>query len=170
MNERISAGIDIGGTKANIGLVKENGIVINSEHIPVQRNLSPEQFIAEICDNLDKLIQANGLKLEEIESIGVGVPGTADITTGYVEYCPNLRWEDVPAGALFKKYLGREVIVSQDARLAAWAEYLFGAGRKYKSFICVTLGTGIGAGIILDGRIFHGSMNTAGEIGHFIFE
>ena len=87
-----------------------------------------------------------------------------------MEYCPNLGWEDVPAGAIFEKYLGAEVRISQDSRLAAWAEYLLGAGRNYSSSICVTVGTGIGSGIIIDGKIYHGAMNTAGEIGHSVFE
>ena len=86
------------------------------------------------------------------------MPGTADTKTGLVEYCPNLGWEDVPAGALFKKYLGADVWIAQDSRLAAWAEYLLGAGRNYYSFICVAIGTGIGGGIIIDGKIFHGAM------------
>jgi glucokinase len=98
------------------------------------------------------------------------VPGTADYKTGLVEYCPNLGWEDVPAGEIFKKNLGVDVSISQDSRLAAWAEYLLGAGRGFNSIICVTVGTGIGCGIVLDGKIFHGSMNTAGELGHSVFE
>jgi glucokinase len=132
--------------------------------------MDPEQSIANISNEVIRLIESNGFSLEDISFIGVGVPGTADIKTGIVEYCPNLGWEDVPAGAIFKKYLGREVVVSQDSRLAAWAEYLLGAGRNYQSMVCLTLGTGIGGGIILDGKIFHGSMNTAGEIGHTVFE
>ncbi len=170
MSEKINLGIDIGGTKANIGLVTEDGVIIDSLRIPVQCNLSPEQTIIDICTNTKNLIKSTGLDLDVISFIGVGVPGTADIMTGNVEYCPNLHWEDVPAGAIFKKYLGRDVLVSQDSHLAAWAEFLFGAGRNYKSIVCITLGTGIGGGIILDGKIFHGGMNTAGEIGHTIFE
>ena len=98
------------------------------------------------------------------------MPGTADTKTGLVEYCPNLGWEDVPAGAIFKHYLGADVMIAQDSRLAAWAEYLLGAGRNYHSFICVAIGTGIGSGIIIDGKIFHGALNTAGEIGHSVFQ
>ena len=78
------------------------------------------------------MIEANGLKKDDIAFYGVGVPGTADSKTGLVEYCPNLGWEDVPAGAIFKKYLGAEVLIAQDSRLAAWAEYLLGAGRNYQ--------------------------------------
>jgi glucokinase len=170
MSETINVGIDIGATKVNIGLVTSSGKIINSVRIPVQRNLSAEHFIEKLCQDVERLIESNGLKKEDIAFYGVGVPGTADYKTGLVEYCPNLGWEDVPVGAIFKKHLGVDVTISQDSRLAAWAEYLLGAGRNFNSIICVAIGTGIGGGIIIDGKIFHGAMNTAGEIGHSVFE
>jgi glucokinase len=170
MDEVFSVGIDIGGTKTNIGLVNAGGRVIDCKRVPVDRNLNAEQLISFICDETHSLLDTNGFDKEATSFYGIGVPGTADTETGLVEYCPNLGWEDVPAGHIFKKYLGAEVRVAQDSRLAAWAEYLLGAGQKYQSMICITLGTGIGAGIILDGRLFHGAMNTAGELGHTVFE
>jgi glucokinase len=170
MSEIISIGIDIGASKTNIGLVTGSGKIIASRRIPVSSGLSPEAFIAQICSEVEALIESNGLGKPDISFFGVGVPGTADIQTGYVEYCPNLAWEDVPAGEIFQRYLGHEVTVSQDSRLAAWAEYLLGAGQKYRSILCVAVGTGIGGGIIIDGKIFHGAMNTAGEVGHTVFE
>ncbi len=170
MSETISIGIDIGATKANIGLVTSAGKIVGSVRIPVPCNSSAEDFIEKLCQEVERLIESSGLKRKDCTFYGVGVPGTADYKTGLVEYCPNLGWEDVPAGAIFKKRLGLEVRISQDSRLAAWAEYLLGAGRNYSSIICVTLGTGIGSGIIIDGKIFHGAMNTAGELGHCVFE
>jgi glucokinase len=170
VSETISVGIDIGGTKANIGLVTSSGRVIDSVRIAVQSQLSPESFIQTLCLGVERLIEKNGLQKDEIAFYGVGVPGTADYKTGLVEYCPNLGWEDVPAGEIFKKFLGADVVVSQDSRLAAWAEYLLGAGRNFRSSLCLTLGTGIGGGIIVDGKIFHGAMNTAGEVGHSVFQ
>jgi len=136
----------------------------------VQRELSAEDFIEQLCEDVKRLLVANGLKNNDCTFYGVGVPGTANTKTGLIEYCPNLGWEDVPAGTIFKKCLGADVMVAQDSRLAAWAEYLLGAGRNYHSFICVAIGTGIGGGLISDGKIFHGALNTAGEIGHSIFE
>lgn len=170
MSETISVGIDIGATKANIGLVTSSGKVIDSVRVPVQRDLSAEGFIEMLSRDVDRLIESNDLRKEDCTFCGVGVPGTADYKTGLVEYCPNLGWEDVPAGVIFEKHLEAEVRISQDSRLAAWAEYLLGAGRNYNSSICVTVGTGIGSGIILDGKIYHGAMNTAGEMGHSVFE
>jgi glucokinase len=170
MSETLSVGIDIGATKANIGLVTPAGKIIDSVRVPVPSNSSVENFIERLCEDVARLLAANDLKKDDCTFYGVGVPGTADTKTGLVEYCPNLGWEDVPAGAIFKNYLGVEVKVSQDSRLAAWAEYLLGAGRNYNSSICVAIGTGIGGGIIIDGKIFHGALNTAGEIGHSVFE
>jgi glucokinase len=170
MSETISMGIDIGATKANIGLVTSSGRIIDSIRVSMQRSLSAESLIEKVCRDVERLIESNELKKEDISFYGVGVPGTADYKTGLVEYCPNLGWEDVPAGEIFKKNLGVDVTISQDSRLAAWAEYLLGAGRNFNSIICVTVGTGIGAGIIVDGKIFHGAMNTAGEVGHSVFE
>ena len=170
MSETISVGIDIGATKANIGLVTSAGHIIASIRIPVQRDASAECFIEKLCQAVERLIEASGLTKDDCAFYGAGVPGTADYKTGLVEYCPNLGWEDVPASAIFKKYLGVDVVISQDSRLAAWAEYLLGAGRNYRSSICVAIGTGIGGGIIVDGKIFHGALNTAGEIGHSVFE
>ena len=170
MDEAISVGIDIGATKANLGLVTASGKIVDSVRVPVQREVSAEHFIETVCQAVVQLMTANSLIPADIVFYGVGVPGTADTRTGLVEYCPNLGWEDVPAGAIFKRYLGAEVIVAQDSRLAAWAEYLFGAGRNYQSFICVAIGTGIGSGVIIDGKIFNGALNTAGEIGHSVFQ
>lgn len=170
MDEMISVGIDIGGTKVNIGLVTENGKVIDTIRVPVQTQLGAPKFIEKLCGEIDRLLEQNHLTKEQIYFFGAGVPGTADIHTGYVEYCPNLHWEDVPAGEIFKENLGAKVVISQDSRCAAWAEYLLGAGKKYSSIFCVAVGTGIGGGIILDGKIFHGGMNTAGEIGHSVFQ
>jgi glucokinase len=170
MDHLLSIGIDIGGTKTNIGLVNEQGKILDRVRIPVDRQLGAEAFIERIGQELEQFITRSGVQKKDIHFWGAGVPGTADIKSGHVAYCPNLGWEDVPAGTLFKKHLGVDVVISQDSRLAAWAEYLLGAGRPYRSFICVTLGTGIGGRIILDGRLFHGGLNTAGEIGHTVFE
>jgi glucokinase len=150
--------------------VTASGKIIDSVHLPVQHEVSAEHFIETVCRAVTRLIDANQLTPADIAFYGVGVPGTADARTGFVEYCPNLGWEDVPAGAIFHHHLGTEVQVAQDSRLAAWAEYLLGAGRNYHSFICVAIGTGIGSGIIIDGKIFNGALNTAGEIGHSVFQ
>ncbi|MDF2927012.1 MAG: hypothetical protein K0R57_5926 [Paenibacillaceae bacterium] len=98
--------------------------------------------------------------------MGAGVPGTASTATGIIDYCPNLDWSDEPAGSYFAEFLGREVKLIQDSRAAAAAEMLYGAGREFSDILCVTIGTGIGSGIISQRKLLNGGMNTAGELGH----
>ena len=166
MGMRKNVGIDIGGTKVNIGIVDDEGRIIDNLRIPTDGGIEPEFFIKEIVRSMHSLLDKNRLSIEDIAFIGAGVPGTVDIQTGVVSYCPNLSWFDVPAGKYFEKYLGRTVMISQDSRNAALAELLFGAGIGYNNLLCIAIGTGIGSGIIINKKIFHGGMNTAGEIGH----
>lgn len=166
MAGKYNVGIDIGGTKVNIGIVEENGNVLGKWKIPVSRVKSYGAVVNEICDALHQLLITYRLELDDIAFIGVGVPGTVDVKTGFVTYCPNLFWYDVPIGDMFEANLGRKVKVMQDSRNAALAETLLGAGRKYNNTLCVSIGTGVGCGVIVNGKIFNGGMNTAGEIGH----
>ncbi len=170
MAKRWNIGIDIGGTKTNIGIVSESGRILDKVKIPTGGADRPEQFFDEIYRQTALLLKRNSLNLDMVSFLGCGVPGTVDSRTGMVEYCPNLFWEDVPAGELLGRRFGRQVILEQDVRLAALAEYCFGAGMGYAGILCVAVGTGIGSGILLEGKIYHGYMNTAGEIGHSIFE
>jgi glucokinase len=163
-----SIGIDIGGTKVNIGIVDSVGRVVAKCRVPTEKSQDAGDFIGIISGGVRRLLEENRFDLEEISFLGAGVPGTVDSATGHVHYCPNLRWNNVPAGSYFRKSLGRDVTMVQDCRAAALAELLYGAGRGCSDLLCVTLGTGIGGGLIIDGKIFHGSMNTAGEIGHTV--
>ena len=163
-----SVGIDIGGTKVNIGIVDSRGEIVAKRRIPTGKNLDVKSCIRNISEEVNRLLGENGLALKEIGFLGAGVPGTVDTETGHVVYCPNLSWKDVPAGSYFKEMLGCDVRMIQDCRAAAFSELLYGAGRGYSDILCVTLGTGIGGGVIINRKIFHGSMNTAGEIGHVI--
>ncbi len=169
METSLSTGIDIGGTKVSLALVDVKGRIYDSRRLDVQPVETPDSLIARISQAIKELWERNDLSVNKIKSIGVGVPGTVDPENGLVEYCPNLGWEDIPAGVIFHNTLGREVVISQDSRAAAWAEYLLGAGRGTRSMACVTIGTGIGCGIVMNGKIFNGAMNTAGELGHTIY-
>lgn len=166
MIDKYNLGIDIGGTKVNIGIVMDDGRVVDKIKVPASRTIAYGRFVEEICEASEELLEHNHLALEEIHFIGIGVPGTVDVRTGFVSYCPNLYWYDVPIGDMFKQRLGREVKVMQDSRNAALAETLLGAGRNFRNTMCVSVGTGVGCGIIIDGKIFNGGMNTAGELGH----
>ena len=166
MADKYSIGFDIGGTKVNIGIVRENGEVFDKVRIPSTGAKQAEGFVVEICTAAKELLAKNQLNLNDIYFIGVGVPGTVDAKTGIVTYCPNLYWYDLPIGDLFQDAFGRKVVIMQDSRNAALAETLFGAGREFRNTLCISIGTGVGCGIIIDRKIFYGGMNTAGEIGH----
>ncbi|MGI6699282.1 MAG: ROK family protein [Christensenellales bacterium] len=161
----MNIGIDIGGTKTSIGLVDQTGAII-LEHVHPTCAEKPADFVEMIVDWTKELCQTAHVNFNEVQSVGAGVPGTVDFATGHVVFCPNIGWFDVPMGKLLASAFGRPVLVSQDSRNAALGELLFGAGKGYSDFMCITIGTGIGCGIVIGGRVFHGGMNTAGELGH----
>lgn len=159
-------GIDIGGTKTNIGIVQEDGSVLAQRKLPSDTRDGINAFVDEIEKEISILLLKNKIKFEEITDIGIGIPGTVDTENGIVEFSSNLFGTNVELGSVFEKILGRKVTLIQDSWAAAWGEKLFGAGKHFENFCCVTLGTGIGCGVIADGKIFRGTMNSAGEIGH----
>ena len=163
---KLNVGIDIGGTKINLGIVDEQGKITDSCRIPTNAKQEPELTVQEIVKTLKKILKKNGLTLQDITFIGAGVPGTVNTSTGLVSYCPNLSWFDIPIGDLFERYMGRKVVVEQDSRNAALAEKLFGAGKGCDNILCVAVGTGIGGGIIIDGKPLVGAHGAGGEIGH----
>lgn len=165
---KVNIGIDIGGTKVNMGLVDEDANILASKIMPTPPGKEPGAVAELVAREALAMAGEAGLSMDGINSIGVGVPGTADTKTGFVTYCPNLGWSDVPLGGYFMEHLGREVLVAQDARLAAWGETLYGAARGYADSACITLGTGIGCGLVAGGKIYNGGMNTAGELGHMV--
>lgn len=165
--QKMNLGIDIGGTKTGIGIVTENGDIINKSKIPSDPNMEPMNFVHNMIEAIHELLRKSFISMEDIHFIGVGVPGTVNTQTGMVSYCPNLQWFDVPLSDYFRQMnLGKEVKIAQDSRNGALAEHLFGAGVGLSDLLCVAIGTGIGCGIILNGKIFNGAMNTAGELGH----
>lgn len=161
-----NVGIDIGGTKVNIGLVDEAGKVLARARLETEGASEARELVERISQSVNALLQTQGMGIQDVGFIGAGVPGTVDTDTGLVSYCPNLQWFDEPVGEYFQQALGRRVPVAQDSRNGALAEKLFGAGKPYSDLILITIGTGIGCGIVLGGKVFGGGMNTAGELGH----
>lgn len=156
-------GVDIGGTKINIGVLSEDNEIIDR----VEAKLPDDKSAENIADFTKQLIEKlRKVSIEEIESIGVGVPGTVDETGAIAQKVPNLGWENVDFANMLERRIGVPVTLLQDSRAAAYGEYKAGAGKGKNSVVCVTLGTGIGTGIIIDGKIFDGALGTAGELGH----
>lgn len=160
-------GIDLGGTNLKAGITDESGRLILKGSVKT-RDRRAEAVVndsAELC--FDVLSKA-GVKIEDIEGVGALVPGSFDPETGLVDFCPALDLAGVPFAALLGERLGKKVYVENDANLAALAEYTLGSGKGAKSLVAVTLGTGIGGGIIIDGRIYSGCNHASGEIGHMV--
>ncbi len=166
MGEKRYLGIDIGGTKTNIGIVNHKGTILAKKKIGSTLKSGVPAFVDGVCGHVNELLSHCNLTLDDISNIGVGIPGTVDSAAGIVEYSSNLFGTDVPVAMYFEKIFKRKINMIQDSWAAAWGERMFGAGRSYENFACVTLGTGIGCGVIMNGSIVGGPMNSAGEIGH----
>ena len=166
VDERFRIGIDIGGTKVNMGIIREDGTVVDSVSLHSKESGSAQKLVDAICESVDECLRRHHLTMDSVHHIGVGIPGTADAHTGIVHYSVNLFGKDVPLAEYFKTHWARGVTVMQDSWAAAWAEYLFGQEKQWENMLCLTIGTGIGCGVILQGKVFGGAMNTAGEIGH----
>ena len=162
-------GVDVGGTNIAIGIVDETYKIVDKTGVKTSEASSPEEMIKAIATTVTELIARNGLNESEIESIGVGVPGTAELDTGKIMYANNLGFEDVPFLPELQKALGEKLgsvtCFDNDANAAAIGEYITG-GYDAKNFVMVTLGTGIGGGIIIDGKVVRGINYAAAEIGH----
>lgn len=158
-------GIDLGGTNTAAGLVDADGRILDRDNVKTDLPTTPERIV----DNMDllcrRLLQRNGLELGSVSSIGVGVPCTANKRTGCMEDADHLGFSTGPLAVPLGERLGIPVYIENDANAAAWGEYKAG-GYEADSFVLVTLGTGIGGGLILGGRLLTGINHTAGELGH----
>ena len=159
-------GIDIGGTKVNVGIVGEDGDVKTYRTFASSDYHDPKQLTGKIVNIWQECLRECNSTLENISHIGVGIPGSTDWKQGKVTYSPNLLGTDIPLADYFESICGRRPTIVQDSWAGAFGEYLFGQKKRYDHMLCITLGTGIGCGIIVNGKIFAGAMGTAGEIGH----
>ena len=161
-------GIDLGGTNIAAGIVDESNRIVARAKRKTRIPCTPD----EICDQLSQTalqaLRNAGLTVGDIPCVGVGTPGTVNRETGVVEYANNLYLHHLPLAALLSRRLRREVIVENDANAAAYGEYRAGALRGAKSALAITLGTGIGSGILIDGKIYSGGNSAGGELGHTV--
>jgi glucokinase len=162
-------GVDLGGTNIAAGLVDGQYRILDRESVKTNVPRPAESIIRDIAGLVVKLCERNGLNQCEIEAVGVGVPGTINEDTGYVEYSNNIRFENVPFIEMLGRLVSAPVHFGNDANAAALGEYLAG-GYNVQSFVMVTLGTGVGSGIILDGRLIKGINFAASELGHTVIK
>lgn len=164
----ICVGIDLGGTNIAAGVVDETYRVLAKASIPTRVPRPAEEICVDIVAAARKALQEAGVPEQEVAWYGVGSPGVANPATGEVEYANNLDFHHVPVCAMINRLTGKPVYLDNDANAAAYGELLAGAGKGIQSCIAVTLGTGVGSGIILDGKIFSGSNFAGGELGHTV--
>ncbi|MCI9079432.1 MAG: ROK family protein [Lachnospiraceae bacterium] len=164
----IRIGIDIGGTDTKIGLVDIHQKLLVSEVMPTKADRPAEEIICEIGQRVLELLHNQRIPIDQCVGAGVGVPGTVDRKKGIVKYSNNICWEQVELAKELGKYLPVPVQVANDADCAALGEAAAGAGKDCQDIIMVTLGTGVGGGIILDGEIYEGKGTGGSEIGHMV--
>lgn len=165
--EQLVIGIDIGGTGTKFGIVDRDGNVLFSSEISTKKHPTVESFINELYDALSELIERSGGS-GRIKGIGVGAPN-GNFYTGTIEYAPNLPWKGViPLAELLEAKFKLPVTLTNDANAAAIGEMMYGAAKGMKDFIMITLGTGVGSGIVANGQLIYGHDGFAGELGHTI--
>lgn len=162
-------GIDIGGTNTVFGIVDPKGTVLASNSIKTQAYQELDNYMNALCDGIAKLV-ADACGMDKIQGIGVGAPN-ANFYTGNIEHAPNLPWKGiVPFAKMMSEKLGVPVALTNDANAAAIGEMKYGVAQGMKDFIMITLGTGVGSGVIANGQLIYGHDGFAGELGHVIVE
>lgn len=165
----ISVGIDLGGTNIAVGIVDGDGNILGRSSRPTQAQRPYADVIRDIAETMQEAAENSGVSMDEVQAIGCGVPGIYDAESGLVLFCTNLGWTDVPLRAVLHRYYDLPFACDNDATVAALAEARAGKSAGVPNSVLLTLGTGLGAGIVLNGRVFSGSHGVAGELGHFIY-
>lgn len=167
MEKPYVVGMDIGGTNTVFGVVDSRGNVLASDSVKTQQYTQIEEYVDAVCKKLLPLIQQFG-GAEKIKGMGVGAPN-GNYYSGTIEFAPNLPWRGIiPLAAMFEDKLGIPTALTNDANAAAIGEMTYGAARGLKDFIMITLGTGVGSGIVINGQVVYGHDGFAGELGHVI--
>ena len=161
-------GIDVGGTFVKAGIVDENGNIVADGKIASECDKGGNKLAENAATLVMRLLEKSGISKEQIVGAGMGFPGFIDSKNGIVVYSNNVRLSDFPVVEIMQAKLGLKVKVANDANVAALGEKMFGAGKEYNDMVMITLGTGVGAGIIIDGKLFEGNRSAGAEIGHML--
>ncbi len=160
-------GIDLGGTNIAAGLVSLEGKIIHKLSVPTGATRHYTEILKDMAHVAIEVVAQAGYTMEDVISIGIGSPGNCDSQNGILVYTNNINFSNVPMRAEIQKYINKPVFLSNDANCAALGEY-FAIGKPMSSFIAITLGTGVGGGIILDGKVYAGANGAGGELGHTV--
>ncbi|MBQ8395880.1 MAG: ROK family protein, partial [Oscillospiraceae bacterium] len=163
-------GIDLGGTNIVAGVVNEKYEIIAKAKTPTNRPRPVEDICADMARVALEAVALAGLTIDDIQSVGVGSPGTVNSDTGVIEYANNLDFNDAPVASLIRKVIDKPVYCENDANAAAYGEFVAGSAKGANNAVCITLGTGVGGGIIIDGKIYSGFNFAGAELGHMVVE
>ena len=164
-------GVDLGGTNIAAGLVDENYQIVCKKSVPTGAERAPECIVADMAALCLSLCEEQGVGMAEVVSVGIASPGIANHDTGVVEYANNLPFKQFPIGPMLSEKLGgKKVYLENDANAAAWGEAIAGAAKGTSNSVMITLGTGVGGGIIIDGKVYSGFNYAGAELGHIVIE
>ena len=164
-------GVDLGGTNIAVGICNKDMKILDKGSVPTNPDREPELIVKDMAELASRLLQKNGIALDEVASVGIATPGATNGDTGTVEYANNLPFRDFKIAEVFKRYLPvKAVYVENDANAAAYAEALVGVAKGVRHSVMITLGTGVGGGIIIDGKVYSGFNHVGGELGHMVIE
>ncbi|MBR5383353.1 MAG: ROK family protein [Clostridia bacterium] len=159
-------GIDLGGTNIAVGVVDSEGRIVAKAETPTLAQRPYQEVIRDMALCSRQAIKNANISEDEVASIGIGIPGVA--RDGVIIFCTNLGWHDIPMEAELRKYIDKPVYMDNDATVAGWAEHQAGVSRGTNSSVFLTLGTGVGAGIVLNGKIWAGEHGAGSELGHVV--
>ncbi|MCR5816153.1 MAG: ROK family protein [Ruminococcus sp.] len=163
-------GIDLGGTNIKAGVVDEDFKIIAKATCKTNLPRPAEDICKDMAEVAKQAVKEAGLTLDRIESVGIGTPGTANSADGIIEYSNNLGFKDFHVVELMKTFIDKPCFVENDANAAAYGEFVAGAAKGANNAVCITLGTGVGGGIIIDGKIYSGFNFAGAEIGHTVVD
>ncbi|MGG1596300.1 ROK family glucokinase [Paenibacillus naphthalenovorans] len=166
MEQQVYVGVDLGGTSIKVGLCNEQGKLLLTDEGPTGTEHGADVVLENIAQYVRKLVAESDYTWDQVAGIGAGIAGFMDISEGFVKLSPNLGWRNVPVKKILEEKLGKSVKIDNDANVAALGEAWVGAGAGIPNIVCYTLGTGVGGGIIIRGRIYQGFSGMAGELGH----
>jgi glucokinase len=166
----VMVGIDMGGTRVRALVVNAENKILGMERAPTDPKQKPDSAVADLAVLVEAAVQSAGLKLSDLRTVSIGVPGAVDPVGGIVHHAPNLGWKKVALGPKLESQLKVPVFVANDVNVGVMGEYTLGAGQGAKQLVGIFVGTGIGGGIIIGGRLYQGARGAAAEVGHIVVE
>lgn len=161
-------GVDLGGTNISVGVVDSANVIVGRGKVKTKASRGAEEIFSDMAKAIEQAMDDADIKIDEVESIGIGAPGSIDKKNGEIVFANNLYFHHVQARQLLQQYFNVDVFIDNDANCAALGEAVAGAGNGKKNFVAITLGTGVGSGIIVDGKIVTGCNDAGGECGHMV--